>query len=249
MSYFDISNNNFENAESILDFLNSIQNTIQSELNYINNDLSSNPIINNDLSSNPIINSYSNSSTGVYNYLLTSSTNNIINSILQSSLLETPQYKYILSDDGKDLLEEISYHPDTCKNSTCPIYHVDFTEGDSIIKLPCNHCFVPEAIQKWLTDEKAECPVCREKLPADEIKISKNELYNNSSNSSNNSSPINNYSRNDRSLLINIGNGRQSISNPEISNYRYDDSDDEDLHMAIMASMDTLANEQNNNTD
>ena len=114
------------------------------------------------------------------------------------------------------------------------IYHVDFMEGDNVIKLPCEHCFIPDAIRTWLNNEKAECPVCREKLPADEIKITRNDLYENT--------------REQNREYITIGEHRQSIINPEITNMeRYDDSDDEDLHLAIMASIDTLANEQNNN--
>ena len=42
-----------------------------------------------------------------------------------------------------------------------------------VIQLPCNHCFCPEAITKWLTKEKAICPVCR--LTLDSIEIEDKE--------------------------------------------------------------------------
>ena len=47
------------------------------------------------------------------------------------------------------------------KNSICPITQVEFVEQQEIIELDCNHCFDAEAIIYWLTQEKAECPVCR----------------------------------------------------------------------------------------
>ena len=38
-----------------------------------------------------------------------------------------------------------------------------------IIKLPCDHCFIPEAIEKWVKEEKAICPVCRYTLDSKEV--------------------------------------------------------------------------------
>ena len=38
-----------------------------------------------------------------------------------------------------------------------------------IIKLPCEHCFIPEAIVKWVKEEKAICPVCRYALDSKEV--------------------------------------------------------------------------------
>ena len=37
--------------------------------------------------------------------------------------------------------------------------------------MPCNHYFNPYGINKWLREEKAECPVCRHKLSSVEKKI------------------------------------------------------------------------------
>ena len=47
----------------------------------------------------------------------------------------------------------------------------EFEENQNIISLPCNHYFEPDAINKWVKEEKAECPVCRFKLHAKEVKI------------------------------------------------------------------------------
>jgi hypothetical protein len=47
------------------------------------------------------------------------------------------------------------------KNSICPITQLEFVEQQEIIELDCNHCFDAAAIIYWLTQEKAECPVCR----------------------------------------------------------------------------------------
>ena len=38
-----------------------------------------------------------------------------------------------------------------------------------IIRLPCNHCFIPEAIERWVKEENALCPVCRYNLDSKEV--------------------------------------------------------------------------------
>ena len=65
-------------------------------------------------------------------------------------------------------------------NATCPITLIDFKENQDIIKLPCNHCFIPDAILHWLEKEKAECPMCRLKL--DHITIKNVNENNNQAN-------------------------------------------------------------------
>ena len=59
----------------------------------------------------------------------------------------------------------------TKTNNSCPIFHVNFDNDDEIIELPCQHCFVPEAIEKWLNEEQAVCPVCRFELDSKEVKV------------------------------------------------------------------------------
>jgi hypothetical protein len=51
----------------------------------------------------------------------------------------------------------------------CPITQSEFAEGDVVLALPCGHAFLKDAIQMWLENERAECPVCRHALPSCEI--------------------------------------------------------------------------------
>ena len=89
--------------------------------------------------------------------------------VLDDTLYEEPQFKNIISEEGKKDLQKIKYSKDE-HHTTCPILLEDFKEGDDIVKLPCNHCFFPSAIKSWLEHEKAECPVCRYILKHIEIK-------------------------------------------------------------------------------
>ena len=66
-------------------------------------------------------------------------------------------------------LEKITYNSNLDTNNICPIFQVEFKNGMEIIKLPCNHSFIPEAISKWLKEEKAVCPVCRHNLDSKEV--------------------------------------------------------------------------------
>jgi len=47
---------------------------------------------------------------------------------------------------------------------------LDFKNGDEIARLPCTHIFGRDPILKWLKEENASCPVCREKIDSKEIK-------------------------------------------------------------------------------
>ena len=99
----------------------------------------------------------------------------IYNQLLNSSLYDKFTYKYILSEEGESQLKTIKFTKDTKElgeiNNSCPITSLEFEENQNIISLPCNHYFDPEAIHKWLREEKAECPVCRFKLHSKEVKI------------------------------------------------------------------------------
>ena len=53
---------------------------------------------------------------------------------------------------------------------------IDFEDDQDVILLPCNHCFIPEAIEKWLQEEKAECPICRFKLKETTISNSNSNI-------------------------------------------------------------------------
>ena len=89
---------------------------------------------------------------------------------INDSLYEATSFKKLISDDGKKQLEKIKFS-NTEKNKCCPITFEEFNDGDDIIRLPCQHCFQPEAIERWVTHEKAECPVCRFPLDYTEIRV------------------------------------------------------------------------------
>ena len=106
---------------------------------------------------------------------LTDDDETIYNQLLNSSLYDKFTYKYILSEEGESQLKTIKFTKDTKElgeiNNSCPITSLEFEENQNIISLPCNHYFDTEAINKWLKEEKAECPVCRFKLHSKEVKI------------------------------------------------------------------------------
>ena len=93
-----------------------------------------------------------------------------INSIMNRSLHDSTGYKNIISEEGTATLKNIKYSVEACNNEVCPITRETFAIDDKIVELPCGHCFNPEAINRWLNDEKAECPVCRYVLKSKEIK-------------------------------------------------------------------------------
>jgi len=126
--------------------------------------------------SSPYINSVYNSIyQSIFNTILnspTTQTNNFINNTLYTK----SKYKKILSSEGEYDLEKIQYNSNNNYNNTCPIYQINFEENEEIIKLPCNHCFTPEAIIKWLKEEQALCPVCRYELKSIEVKDQESDL-------------------------------------------------------------------------
>ena len=129
----------------------------------INNTLDNNTLVNNTLDNNE--QSLTDDDT-------------IYNQLLNSSLYDKFTYKYILSEEGESQLKMIKFTKDTTDtkklgeiNNICPITSLEFEENQNITSLPCNHYFDTEAINKWLREEKAECPVCRFKLHSKEVKI------------------------------------------------------------------------------
>ena len=247
---------NILSNNDIMNFLNELEETIDNELLQNNIQGSSSPNIPrlNISSARRLLGAIANR----YN----------INSVLNSSLNDTGNYKQILSEDGENKMEEIKYSKDTCINNSCSIFHIDFAEGDTIIKLPCNHCFVPEAIKKWLKEEKAECPVCRVKLPSKEVKINQENheaepataepvTAESATAQSATSEPATSEPLTIPPLPLvppilyvpqSINFNRVQTRSQNRNNILYeDDSDDEDLKMAIMASLDTIREENNKN--
>tara|TARA_B100001758_G_C18295176_1_gene549225 strand:+ start:180 stop:755 length:576 start_codon:yes stop_codon:yes gene_type:complete len=93
---------------------------------------------------------------------------------IENSMQECTSIKHVLSEKGKQTLKTIVFDNTKHKIKTCPIYRTDFKQNEKITQLPCKHIFDSEAILHWLEHEKAECPVCRTKLPSKELSISKN---------------------------------------------------------------------------
>lgn len=94
-------------------------------------------------------------------------------SVINQSLYDSNPIKMVISEEEKNKLVTIKYKDATNKeqNTACFITQDDFQEEDDIIQLPCNHCFTPDSIMHWLTEECAECPVCRHKFDSVEKRV------------------------------------------------------------------------------
>ena len=101
------------------------------------------------------------------------STNNLLeelifninmNTALRRSTRETNRYKYILSDKGKRQLRKHIFKTYLYKQHECPISLEKFKDQEVIIRLPCEHIFLKEPIQKWIHNFSYTCPKCRKKL-------------------------------------------------------------------------------------
>ena len=90
------------------------------------------------------------------------------NRVLATSLNDESPVRCVLSDEGESQLVTRKFtEKDEC--DTCPIFHTEFEIDEEVTELPCGHIFLPEGIEKWLKEEKAECPVCRFKLTSKEV--------------------------------------------------------------------------------
>lgn len=94
-------------------------------------------------------------------------------SILSGSLYERNPVKKVIDDEACCEIKEYTFTAALAEqqkiNSACGIWQEEFEEGEAIKILPCNHAFKSEAITKWLKEEKAECPICRQTLKSKEI--------------------------------------------------------------------------------
>jgi hypothetical protein len=125
--------------------------------------------INNNAINNLINNAVNNAINNIYNNLYYNINNAIYNSIINTSFYEDPIYKNVISEEEFNKLEKKHYSISSPFNNTCPITQIEFLTDEEIIELPCNHCFNPTAIKKWLMEEKGECPVCRYKFETIEV--------------------------------------------------------------------------------
>ena len=100
-----------------------------------------------------------------------------ISNLINNSLYDGPSYKKVLSEKGKKSLVKISLKEALNKeeyaniNKSCPIMQTDFDEEEIITILPCKHAFQSESIERWLQEEKSQCPICRCQLDFVEEKI------------------------------------------------------------------------------
>jgi hypothetical protein len=94
--------------------------------------------------------------------------------VLERSFNTDNKYKYVISDEAKELLKKINYNKEECVNDVCPISQEKFEENEEITILPCKHGFNSQYIENWLNKQSCECPVCRYKFESKEIK---NEDY------------------------------------------------------------------------
>ena len=94
-------------------------------------------------------------------------------SILANSLYDRRPVKTVVDEKGMAELSEKIFTTQLAEelkiNTVCGIWQDDFEEGERIKILPCNHAFKVDAIDKWLTTEKAECPICRFSLSSKEV--------------------------------------------------------------------------------
>lgn len=94
-------------------------------------------------------------------------------SILSRSLYDSRPVKRVMPEEKEKQITETTFNKEQAEelkiNTSCGIWQVDFEEGEPIKILPCNHAFKSDAITKWLTTEKAECPICRFALESKEV--------------------------------------------------------------------------------
>lgn len=94
-------------------------------------------------------------------------------SIMANSLYDRRPVKTVVNEEGMAELSEKIFTAQLAEelkiNTVCGIWQDDFEEGERIKILPCNHAFKADAIDKWLTTEKAECPMCRFSLSSKEV--------------------------------------------------------------------------------
>ena len=108
-----------------------------------------------------------------------------IDELLNNSLYEQNPYIDVISKEGEKQLKYEIYNENLFQENQekiCAITREEFKHGEQIITLPCNHYFSKLAIEKWLKNESATCPICKFKLKSVEIKNNSNTNSNVNSN-------------------------------------------------------------------
>jgi hypothetical protein len=96
--------------------------------------------------------------------------NDDVSRLLRDTLNVPSPYKYVVPHhEIENITHYVMFDPSS-HVSHCPITMEDFATNEIISKLRCGHVFNQDALKNWLLTEKAECPVCRYKLPCVEVR-------------------------------------------------------------------------------
>ncbi|KAI9474030.1 MAG: hypothetical protein EXX96DRAFT_580322 [Benjaminiella poitrasii] len=70
-----------------------------------------------------------------------------------------------------NLIKKIFYHDKLNENDSesCIICLEDYSDGDELRVLPCNHYYHTNCVDAWLTTQKKECPICRRDITVTNI--------------------------------------------------------------------------------
>jgi hypothetical protein len=119
------------------------------------------------------------------------------------------QYKRVLNPENKSELKNHTYNEDAENlNNKCPIIMRTFKNKDVITNLPCNHLFDSAAIEEWVLNSKATCPVCRYQLKnTKEVRITPLTQNNDISNNDISNNDLSNNESSLRSFMNYIING------------------------------------------
>lgn len=191
--------------------------------------------------------------------------------LLRETLNTPSTYKYVLDPSvyKTDIIKQLTYSTSNenqsqfqsqsqSQTNRCPISLEEFEEGELISQLPCNHVFKQDAIQNWLETQKAECPVCRFKLPCIEVRNEDEQTYTNSiSNAQSQSQSQQSETEHHRpSRELTYAQFMQQLNETIINNHEDEDEDENppednqtELNMSIIQlinSLQNLAEYQNN---
>ena len=143
---------------------------------------------------------------------------NSLSAIMEQSFQEKLRYKEVLSEEGVKQIIYTTYSKGDGGGDICAITREEFAEGDDIAILPCKHVFCREAITHWLETKKAECPICRFKLKAKEVR-----------------EETENIEERQQRVVPRLHNMRQMIVN--LINNSIDAEEDQAIQQAIIASL------------
>lgn len=251
------TNNNMNNMNNVNNRNNQINSNMNNFGSTINSMVSNSIITAFDADNSNLLNSFLNRPFGVttrsyysntpYAPFDTFSSGSVFQQILSQSLYDESVYKKKISEKGKTQLTHIRFDKDNKDNinTSCPIMQTDFEQEQYLIQLPCNHMFIPEAINRWL-DEKPECPVCRFQLDSIEVK---REIENTPQPNLVNSPimrPLNSTYNNRYRHTRQMGRDRIQLNDNSYLDYLYEEIDNNDFQRALILSYRELVDSSGN---